>query len=192
MKRQLFEKWLQENTKLLESTITNYLYSISSLSTWAKDELGTDINLYDLSDLDSLNKFIENIENNESFKQQNEINRHRWSASLNFFKKFINGEDYTESDDICSKIKRVYQSMLTEDKLVSKDKLAQGYEVFSKRFSPEVLKTLDGELLLNTLFNVGNRDGLPYWLEFKNDDEFQTSIYGGISTSTVPIILPGP
>ena len=40
--------------------------------------------------------------------------------------------------------------------------------------------SLDGELLLETMFNHGNRESLVYWLEFKNDDEFQTGRFGGI------------
>ncbi|MCB2308716.1 hypothetical protein LGL08_19580 [Clostridium estertheticum] len=41
----------------------------------------------------------------------------------------------------------------------------------------------ENKLLIETMFNIGNKDGLTYWLEFKNDDEFRTSTsrYGGIA-----------
>src|SRR5690625_6440952 len=63
----------------------------------------------------------------------------------------------------------------------TEEQLDDGYRLFREKFSPDILKTLDGELLLDTLFNLGNRDSLVYWLEFKNDDEFQTTPYGSIS-----------
>lgn len=71
--------------------------------------------------------------------------------------------------------------MLVEKKLLTEEKLKEFYEVFRNNFSPEILKRLDGELLLDTMFNHGNRGSLVYWLEFKNDDEFQTNIFGGIA-----------
>lgn len=44
------------------------------------------------------------------------------------------------------------------------------YVMFRKRFCPDVLKSIDGEELIETIFNVMSHDGLPYWLEFKNDE----------------------
>jgi len=73
-----------------------------------------------------------------------------------------------------------YQKMLIENKLMSEDKLQESYGLFSDNFSPEKLKSLDGETLLETMFNHGNRGSLVYWLEFKNDDELKTSVFGGI------------
>lgn len=59
--------------------------------------------------------------------------------------------------------------------------IEQEYIMFRKRFGPDVLKSLDGEELINTLFNVMNHDGLPYWLEFKNDEIMDTRQYGSIA-----------
>jgi 5-methylcytosine-specific restriction enzyme B len=59
--------------------------------------------------------------------------------------------------------------------------LQREYSIFSEKFGPSTIKSLDGEMLLETLFNFGNRGSLVYWLEFKNDDEFQTIQYGSIS-----------
>src|SRR5690625_281554 len=79
------------------------------------------------------------------------------------------------------KILHTRKNLLQQKKMPTEEQLNVGYRLFREKFSPEVLKTLDGELLLNTLFNLGNRDSLVYWLEFKNDDDFQTTIYGSIS-----------
>lgn len=59
--------------------------------------------------------------------------------------------------------------------------IEQEYIMFRKRFGPDILKSLDGEDLINTLFNVMNHDGLPYWLEFKNDEAMDTRQYGSIA-----------
>ena len=59
--------------------------------------------------------------------------------------------------------------------------IEQEYTMFRKRFGPDALKSLNGEELINTLFNVMNHDGLPYWLEFKNDEIMDTRQYGSIA-----------
>ncbi|QGT99477.1 ATPase AAA [Candidatus Syntrophocurvum alkaliphilum] len=82
--------------------------------------------------------------------------------------------------DFKNKIIEIYQKMLAEDKFLPEDRLKEGYEIFKDKFAPAKLKNLDGEILLETIFNHGNRDSLVYWLEFKNDDELQTNRYGGI------------
>lgn len=79
------------------------------------------------------------------------------------------------------KILETRKYLLQQRKMPTEQQLEAGYILFREKFSPEKLKTLDGKLLLDTLFNLGNRDSLVYWLEFKNDDDFQTVTYGSIS-----------
>ncbi|MGJ0848572.1 AAA family ATPase [Tissierella praeacuta] len=67
------------------------------------------------------------------------------------------------------------------NKLLPIDQVNQGYTLFVDKFSPNRLKNLDGELLIDTIFHIGNKNGLTYWLEFKNDDEFKTITYGSIA-----------
>lgn len=83
--------------------------------------------------------------------------------------------------DIIEKLKQTYDKMLEDEKLISLDELREEYSLFQRKFSPERLKGLDGEALIETMFNVSNRDSLTYWLEFKNDDEFNTYTYGSIA-----------
>ncbi|MDD4262370.1 MAG: hypothetical protein PHS89_09275 [Syntrophaceticus schinkii] len=78
------------------------------------------------------------------------------------------------------KIFETYQKMLGENKFLQEDELNESYALFKSNFGLEKLMSLDGELLLETMFNHGNRESLVYWLEFKNDDEFQTGRFGGI------------
>jgi len=73
-----------------------------------------------------------------------------------------------------------YEELLAGGELTPIEQINQEYAKFRKRFSPDVLGSLDGEELIDTLFNVMNRDSLPYWLEFKNDDEFN-NMFGSIA-----------
>ncbi|WP_209121159.1 hypothetical protein [Alkalihalobacillus sp. BA299] len=73
------------------------------------------------------------------------------------------------------------KKLLLEKKVPTKEELQEGYRLFQEKFGPEKLKELQGEGLLEALSNLGNRDSLVYWLEFKNDEQFQTTTYGSIS-----------
>ena len=74
-----------------------------------------------------------------------------------------------------------YQAMQDRGELLSKTQLDAYYATFRRRFGPEVLANLDGEALLTTMHEHGNRDSLVYWLEFKNDDEFPGLPFGSIA-----------
>lgn len=91
------------------------------------------------------------------------------------------GGQFSNSDNIIDKLKQTCDKLLLNKKLLSQEQLNQGYNLFLQKFNPTKLKSLDGELLLDTIFNIGNRDGLTYWLEFKNDDKFSTGNYGSIA-----------
>lgn len=85
--------------------------------------------------------------------------------------------------NIIEELKQTCDKLLEDEKLLSLEELNEGYSLFQSKFSPNILKGLDGELLIETMFNISNRDSLNYWLEFKNDDEFKTNMYtyGSIS-----------
>lgn len=82
---------------------------------------------------------------------------------------------------LSDKLLETRKHLLQHKKMPTEEQLETGYRLFNEKFSPDKLKTLDGKLLLDTLFNLGNRNSLVYWLEFKNDDDFQTTTYGSIS-----------
>ncbi len=89
------------------------------------------------------------------------------------------GKEY--NTNIVEKIKNTCDKLLIDGKLLRPEQLKQGYSLFAERFGPEKLGNLDGELLLDIMFNIGNRSGLFYWLEFKNDEEFNTFDFGSIA-----------
>lgn len=79
-------------------------------------------------------------------------------------------------------IKSIVDWVAKEDNnLLPIDEINHGYSLFIDKFSPSKLESLDGELLIDTIFHIGNKQGLTYWLEFKNDDEFKTNTYGSIA-----------
>jgi 5-methylcytosine-specific restriction protein B len=81
------------------------------------------------------------------------------------------------------KLIQTCNKLIEENRLLSVEEFERGYKLFNEKFGVDKLKNLDGELLIETMFNVSNKDGLPYWLEFKNDDEFRTNSisYGSIA-----------
>ena len=81
---------------------------------------------------------------------------------------------------IAEELKKLYKLLQDEGKLISNEQLENYYSTFRSRFGPEKLKNLDGEALLNLMYN-GNKDSLVYWLEFKNDDEFPSPKFGSIA-----------
>ncbi len=66
-------------------------------------------------------------------------------------------------------------------RLPSAAQLLRQLEAFRERFAPEKLANLDGEALLEAMHNHSTRDSLVYWLEFKEDEEFHTSVFGSIA-----------
>jgi 5-methylcytosine-specific restriction protein B len=80
-------------------------------------------------------------------------------------------------------IKAAIDDGLASGKLLTKSQIDQLIEAFDERFGPAVLQTLNGEELLFLLHGRSKVEGgsLAYWLEFKNDEEFDTKRFGSIS-----------
>lgn len=72
------------------------------------------------------------------------------------------------------------EELVSDGKIYTELELEQYYATFRERFGPEKLSSLDGEALLTFIHDQGNRDSLVYWLEYKNDDEFETRRFGSI------------
>jgi len=67
-----------------------------------------------------------------------------------------------------------------EAKIPDAAQLKRYSTAFQQRFAPAALSNLDGTALLMAMHGRQTRDSMMYWLEFKNDDEFQTLAFGGI------------
>ncbi len=73
---------------------------------------------------------------------------------------------------------RRYEELDAKGSLLSNAQLASSYAAFRQRFSPEVLRDLDGQALLQKIHGRETQDSLMYWLEFKSDEEFLTRSWG--------------
>ena len=62
---------------------------------------------------------------------------------------------------------------------------------FLAKFGPEKLNDMsDEELLTQIPLNAVNDEPMDYWLEFKNDHDFEYSLFGGIGGGS-KVILEG-
>jgi len=85
------------------------------------------------------------------------------------------------SEQLARELRERHKKLDSQGDLFSKSQLSQWYDNFRQRFGPDKLSGLDGEVLLETIHNQSNRDSLVYWLEFKNDDELSTLLFGSIA-----------
>jgi 5-methylcytosine-specific restriction protein B len=82
--------------------------------------------------------------------------------------------------NVRAEINDLYRKLSGEGRMLSRGQLGEYYDTFRRRFAPEVIQNLDGESLLESLLDLGNRDSLAYWLEFKDDEELPAR-FGSIS-----------
>jgi 5-methylcytosine-specific restriction protein B len=86
-------------------------------------------------------------------------------------------------DKVIYSLQELYQEMRSSGEILSTTQLDRYLALFREKFGPDRLANLDGPELLYTLHALRKdyRDSLVYWLEFKNDDEFPSRIFGSIS-----------
>lgn len=86
---------------------------------------------------------------------------------------------------IVQELRAVQQDLASKGVLLPREKLNNAYTAFRTHFDIEYLQKLEGEELLVTMKGLlrTNRATMPYWLEFKNDDEFP-AIFGSIAGGT--------
>src|SRR5215467_12409075 len=87
----------------------------------------------------------------------------------------------TLDERVADDLKAKYKSLLDVGKLIPIEQIEEYYRTFRSRFGPDKLRNLDGEELLNLMHDMGNKDSLVYWLEFKDDDEFSSPKFGSIA-----------
>ena len=78
---------------------------------------------------------------------------------------------------IKDRILALYQEKQNAGDLPSSQQLDGYYRLFRQKFGPEMLASLDGEVLLNLMHDFGTHDSLVYWLEFKNDTRISTHFW---------------
>ena len=85
------------------------------------------------------------------------------------------------SEFIRNEITSRHEDLLNKGSLLPVDQLESQYALFKQKFGPDILARLDGESLLTLMHDHGNKNSLVYWLEFKDEDEFDTRGFGSIA-----------
>jgi 5-methylcytosine-specific restriction protein B len=81
-----------------------------------------------------------------------------------------------------NELKAALDRGLASGELMTPARIEQQTALFRERFGPVVLRSLDGEPLLQLMHGRQDTESrcLAYWLEFKNDNEFAGYHFGGI------------
>ena len=74
-----------------------------------------------------------------------------------------------------------HQELVDKGSLPTIEKLETQYALFNQKFGPAALSGLDGEALLTFMHDHGDKNSLVYWLEFKDDEEFDNFDFGSIA-----------
>ena len=88
-------------------------------------------------------------------------------------------DDFELHPLVLADLKRLHRELHASGELRFQETLEGYYKTFRMRFGPDALLSHDGEDLLSLVQEM-TRDGMMYWLEYKNDDEFP-AIFGSIS-----------
>jgi len=83
-------------------------------------------------------------------------------------------------EKLVARIRKLYDELDSEGEILKKSQLDAYCRLFRDNFGPDVLSSIDGEVLLNKIHNMGDTDSLVYWMEYKNDEEFPTMKFGSI------------
>lgn len=194
MQRELFEQWLEGKGI---SSFRNYISRLKNVEEaegdldehYDKDKCVALIHKFTYSREDIANQIpprhsipIKSQSANKSIYESYYEGTNDYKNRIVKYVEFRDSQSDSESNlSITERIKRTCEKLLSENKILRTEVLEQKYRLFLEKFGPEKLKNLDGELLLDTIFNIGNHSGLFYWLEFKNDDVFNTFDFGSIA-----------
>ncbi len=87
----------------------------------------------------------------------------------------------TTDAQVLNQLRKAHEGQISAGNAMTPTKLDQQYQTFESRFGPHVLAGLDGEELLHRIHGRGSRESLAYWLEFKDDEEFEGRKFGSIA-----------
>lgn len=83
-------------------------------------------------------------------------------------------------NEIVNKLSQDYQEYGATIQFEKDETLKKYRENFIEKFSLVALERMSPQESLDELMNMNNQESMVYWLEFKNDEEFKTSVLGRI------------
>lgn len=87
-------------------------------------------------------------------------------------------------EEIVDFLLQQYKNLKSSINFLDDNVIEEQRNYFKTKFSKERLEKMTPEEALENLMNSKNRDSLVYHLEFKNDEDFNTSNFGGIGGGT--------
>ena len=100
MRKELFKKWLKENTDLADGTISSYSSAIARISAFGLKENIIHQDIYEVKDVSLLNEIINLLESSEDYDQKNISSNRRWSSALEQYKQFIMANNQVDNIDV--------------------------------------------------------------------------------------------
>lgn len=97
MGRELFEKWIRENTNLAEGTINSYGSAITTISNFGLKENIISQDIYEIRDTVTLDQTIKLLESLASYGEKNVTSNRRWSSALEQYRQFV--MTYEQADE---------------------------------------------------------------------------------------------
>lgn len=185
-----FEAWLSDVSKnkrrsYSQSTISNYIWGIKDIN----DKMGVDIFLIKSNDeLQSLyNTYIGNPVLRKRSQENNDNIKCGFDRYVEFFDWYLNqtsNNDLSQNNDSLEKmILSQYSKM---DFSVMEKEMFELYDEFSKKFSADVLNSINDENLPKYLFlsDEFNKSNMAWHLEFKPKNKLYFGNIGGGSSYT--------
>lgn len=95
-----FEEWLRKNKKLMQSSIEKYVSAIRTISKDLGKELGIDLKIYDITDMNEFNKIYKLYYDNSELMNKNKKGNNMYSNGLNCYKEFLEDKQNINNIDV--------------------------------------------------------------------------------------------
>ncbi|MBU3109484.1 McrB family protein [Clostridium gasigenes] len=95
-----FETWLVKNKKLKESSIVKYIGAVRTISKDLAKELGIDLKIYDITDINEFNKIYKLYYDNSELMNKNKKGNNMYSNGLNCYKEFLEDKQNINNIDV--------------------------------------------------------------------------------------------
>jgi len=89
MNKEVFEKWLEQNTALSQSTIGKYMRAIRTISSEMNERNLVEVELYNINNASFIESVIHRFENHSYFQRKDERGNRMYSNALKYYREFL-------------------------------------------------------------------------------------------------------
>ncbi|MGV8982817.1 AAA family ATPase, partial [Clostridium sp.] len=114
-----FEAWLRKNKNLMQSSIEKYVRAVSTISKDLGKELGIDLKIYDISDMNEFNKIYKSYYDNSELMNKNKKGNNMYSNGLNCYKEFLEDKQNINVKPV-AKVVKVGKALINSSPEISK------------------------------------------------------------------------